>query len=150
MAEIANGAIMRYFPLFLDLDGGTVLIVGGGLEALNKARLLAKTQARLHVVAPALEAELAAMVENGRVRWIARAFDSKLLEHVSAVFTSDRLLNVEVAAAARARRIPVNVVDEPELSTFLVPSIVDRDPVVIAIGTEGTSPVLGQGIRAKI
>jgi uroporphyrin-III C-methyltransferase/precorrin-2 dehydrogenase/sirohydrochlorin ferrochelatase len=72
------------------------------------------------------------------------------LEHVSAVFTSDRLLNVEVAAAARARRIPVNVVDEPELSTFLVPSIVDRDPVVIAIGTEGTSPVLGQGIRAKI
>ena len=104
---------MRYFPLFLDLDGGTVLIGGGGLEALNKARLLAKTQARLHVVAPALEAELAAMVENGRVRWIARAFDSKLLEHVSAVFSSDRLLNAEVAAAARARRIPVNVVDEP-------------------------------------
>ncbi|MFL5260230.1 MAG: siroheme synthase CysG [Hyphomicrobiales bacterium] len=141
---------MRYFPLFLDLDGGAVLIVGGGIEALNKAHLLAKTGGDLAVVAPALEPELAAMVEHGRVRWVARSFDSKLLDGVGVVFGADRTLNAEVAAAARARNIPVNVVDAPELSTFLTPSIVDRDPVVIAIGTEGTAPVLGQGIRAKI
>jgi uroporphyrin-III C-methyltransferase/precorrin-2 dehydrogenase/sirohydrochlorin ferrochelatase len=141
---------MRYFPLFLDLADGAVLIVGGGPEALNKARLLAKTQAHLAIVAPALEPELAAMVERGRARWVARSFDSKLLEGVNVVFGADRELNAEVAAAARARNIPVNVVDAPELSSFLTPSIVDRDPVVIAVGTEGTAPVLGQGIRAKI
>jgi len=141
---------MRYFPLFLDLEEGMALIVGGGIGALNKARLLAKTKARLAVVAAHLEPELAAMVQGGRVVWLARFFEPALLESATVVFVADRAVNETVAEEARARRIPVNVVDAPELSTFLTPSIVDRDPIVVAIGTEGTAPVLGQGIRAKI
>src|SRR3954466_9381830 len=141
---------MRYFPLFLDLEGRTAIIVGGGVEALNKARLLAKTGAKIAVIAEKIEGNLAEMMENGRVEWRARSFRPDLLDGAAMVYAADRHLNAEVAAAAKARGIPINVIDDAEVSTFITPSIVDRDPVVIAIGTEGAAPVLGQGIRSKI
>jgi uroporphyrin-III C-methyltransferase / precorrin-2 dehydrogenase / sirohydrochlorin ferrochelatase len=138
---------MKYFPIFLDLENRPVVIVGGGEEALRKARLFAKTQARLLVVAPALHDELAAMTS---VTWASRRFEPGLLKGAGLVVSADSAVDAEVSAAAGALSIPVNVVDHPELSTFIVPSIVDRDPVVVAIGTEGTAPVLGQGLRARI
>ena len=137
---------MRYFPIFIDLKDRAVVIVGGGEEALRKARLLGKTEARLKVIAESLHDELAAMPS---VTWLARRFDASLLDGATLVCTAEPDLNEAVAAAAKARGIPVNVVDHPELSTFIVPSIVDRDPVVVAIGTEGTAPILGQGLRAR-
>jgi len=138
---------MRYFPLFFDLDGRTAIVVGGGEDGLRKVRLLSKTSVRIVVVANSLHPELAA---NPRVEWLARSFEPALLDGAALVISADAALNETVAAAAKARNIPVNAVDRADLSSFIVPSIVDRSPVVIAIGTEGTSPMLGQGLRARI
>ncbi len=138
---------MRYFPVFFDLRDARVVVVGGGEEALRKVRLLLKTEARIEVIAPAIHAELAA---NPRVKWLARKYAAKLLDGAKLVYSADPALNAKVSADAQARNIPVNAVDQAEISTFIVPSIVDRDPVVIAIGTEGAAPVLAQGIRARV
>jgi uroporphyrin-III C-methyltransferase / precorrin-2 dehydrogenase / sirohydrochlorin ferrochelatase len=138
---------MRYFPVFLDLAEAKVVVVGGGEEALRKVRLLLKTTARIEVVAPELHEELSA---NPRVMWLAKAYAAPLLDGARLVYSADPALNAQVSADAQARGIPVNAVDQAEISTFLVPSIVDRDPVVIAIGTEGTAPVLAMGLRARI
>lgn len=138
---------MRYFPIFLDLKDRLVVVVGQGEEALRKIRLLLKTEARIAVVAPALHEELAG---ESRIAWIARHYHAGLLDGAALVFSADATCNDTVTADARAAGIPVNAVDAPDISTFIVPSIVDRDPVVVAIGTEGTAPVLGQGLRARI
>ena len=138
---------MRYFPIFFDLDGRPVTVVGGGEEALRKIRLLLKTGAVINVIAPELHEELAA---ERRVNWIARGYQAGLLDGAALVYSADAALNERVASDARALGIPVNAVDNPDISTFIVPSIVDRDPVVVAIGTEGTAPILGQGLRARI
>ena len=138
---------MRYFPIFIDLKDRTVVVVGGGEESLRKVRLLSRTGARVVVIAEKLHDELAA---NPRVEWQARRFEASLLDGAALAVSADAQLNEIVSKAARARGIPVNAVDRPALSTFIVPSIVDRSPVVVAIGTEGTSPMLGQGLRARI
>lgn len=138
---------MRYFPIFVDLENRPVTVVGGGEEALRKIRLLLKTKACIQVIAPEIHDELAA---ERRVNWVSRAYHPGLLEGAALVYSADPALNERVAADAQALGIPVNAVDNPNISTFIIPSIVDRDPVVIAIGTEGTAPILGQGIRARI
>jgi uroporphyrin-III C-methyltransferase / precorrin-2 dehydrogenase / sirohydrochlorin ferrochelatase len=138
---------MRYFPIFFDLEGRTVIVVGGGEEALRKVRLVLKTNAVIKVVAPLLHDELAA---EPRVQWLAKDFAASQLDGAALVYAAEPAVNDVVSAEARTRGIPVNVIDVAEISTFLTPSIVDRDPVVVAIGTEGTAPVLGQGIRARI
>ncbi|MFZ5674494.1 MAG: siroheme synthase CysG [Pseudomonadota bacterium] len=141
---------MRYFPLFLDLDNRKAVIVGGGEEALRKARLLLKTKARIEIVASAIHEELKGYLAQGRLTWAAKGFAPALLDEAAIVYSADDELHAEVSAAARARGIPVNAVDDAALSTFITPSIVDRDPVVVAIGTEGTAPVLGMGLRSRI
>lgn len=141
---------MRYFPLFLDLDNRKAVIVGGGEEALRKARLLLKTKARIHVVAPDLHHELLGYLKEGRLIWADKHFQPAVLDEATIAFSAEDDLHEVVSAAARARGIPVNAVDDAALSTFITPSIVDRDPVVVAIGTEGTAPVLGMGLRGKI
>lgn len=138
---------MRYFPIFVDLQDRPVTVVGGSEEALRKVRLLLKTGAVINVIAPALHDELAA---EPRVNWIARGYHAGLLEGAALVYSADAALNERVAEDAKALGIPVNAVDNPDISSFIVPSIVDRDPVVVAIGTEGTAPILGQGLRARI
>lgn len=138
---------MRYFPIFVDLEKRIVTVVGGGEEALRKIRLLLKTSAHINVIAPDIHDELAA---ERRVNWMARHYHAGLLEGAALVYSADADLNERVAADAQALGIPVNAVDNPDISTFIIPSIVDRDPVVIAIGTEGTAPILGQGIRARV
>jgi uroporphyrin-III C-methyltransferase / precorrin-2 dehydrogenase / sirohydrochlorin ferrochelatase len=138
---------MRYFPIFVDLKDARVVVVGGGEEALRKVRLLLKTDARIDVIADEIHAELAA---NDRVSWIAKSYAKKLLKGARLVYSADPDLNAVVSADAQSLGIQVNAVDDAPISTFIVPSIVDRDPVVVAIGTEGTAPVLGQGIRMRI
>lgn len=138
---------MRYFPVFVDLEDRTVTVVGGSEEALRKVRLLLKTGAVINVIAQDLHEELAA---EPRVNWIAKGYHAGLLEGAALVYSADAALNMRVADDAKALGIPVNAVDNPVISTFIVPSIVDRDPVVVAIGTEGTAPILGQGLRARI
>ena len=138
---------MRYFPLFFDLLNARVVVVGGGEEALRKIRLLLKTQAKIEVIAETLHPELLA---DGRVTWIAKSYDSKYLDGAALVFSSVPELNSIVSNDALVRHIPVNSVDNAALSNFIIPSIVDRDPVIVAIGTEGAAPILAQSLRAKI
>lgn len=138
---------MRYFPLFLDLEGRRVVVVGGGEEAVCKIRLLLKTNARIEMVADGLPEELQG---NSKISLIPAPYRPDMIVGAVMVLSADALLNEQVSADAQRLSIPVNAVDDAALSTFIVPSIVDRDPVVIAIGTEGTAPVLGQNIRAKI
>lgn len=142
---------MRYFPVFLDLDQREVLVVGGGEKALQKLRLLAKTTARLRLIAEHVDTEiLAAGFANLTVE--TRPFAEDDVAGAVLVFAAsdDEALDRRVSAAARAHGIAVNVVDGPADSSFIVPAIVDRDPVVVAIGTEGAAPVLAREIKARL
>jgi uroporphyrin-III C-methyltransferase/precorrin-2 dehydrogenase/sirohydrochlorin ferrochelatase len=127
---------MRYFPLFADLENADVLVVGGSEQAAQKVRLLLKTSGRLTVVAETVTDELRRLGHEGALRIVPRPFDARDLEGMRLV--------------CAARGIPVNVVDAPELSSFIMPAIVDRAPVTVAIGTEGAAPVLAREIKSKL
>jgi uroporphyrin-III C-methyltransferase / precorrin-2 dehydrogenase / sirohydrochlorin ferrochelatase len=143
---------MRYFPLFLDLSRKPVLLVGGGDVAARKFALLGDAGALVTVVAPALGSELAAALGRGELTHVAREFASLDIEGqwLIVAATDDRAVNAAVAAAANAARIPCNVVDDRELSSFIMPAIIDRSPVQIAVSTGGTSPVLARLIRERL
>jgi len=143
---------MRYYPVFLDLESKTVVIVGGGAEAAQKLRLMAKTPARIVVITPFAERELSTEIDAASACLISREFDADDLHGASLVFACglDEVDEAAVHAAATERNIPVNVVDRQDKCSFLTPSIVDRGSLTIAIGTEGAAPVLGQGIKAHL
>ena len=143
---------MKYLPILTDLDGAHVLVAGGGEQAAQKLRLIARTQAHITVVAEAVCPEIEALAATAALRLLRRPFavDDVRDQRLIYAATGDRALDAEVSRAARARGIPVNVVDAPELSTFITPAIVDRSPVTVAIGTEGAAPVLAREIRARI
>ena len=143
---------MRYFPVFMDLQDRDVLIVGGGEQALQKARLMLKTPARITFVSPSFSDEIKALGAAGKATLLQRGFaDTDVLGKVLVyAATGEKAAHAQIAAVARAANIPVNVVDEPETCTFITPGIVDRDPLTIAIGTEGMAPVLARGIREKL
>ncbi len=143
---------MRYFPIFLDLAGKPVLLVGGGDVAARKFALLGEAGAVVTVVAPELGAELTAAVAAGAATNVARGFEAGDMNGAWLVVaaTNDRAVNAAVAAAANAARIPCNVVDDRELSSFIMPAIIDRSPVQIAVSTGGTSPVLARLIRERL
>ncbi len=143
---------MKYFPLFTDLDNADVVIAGGGEQAAQKVRLLLKTPARITVIAETVTDELRSLGEDGTIMILPRAFRPDDLDGSRLVYaaTADRARDAAVSAAAQTRGIPVNVVDAPTLSTFITPAIVDRDPVTVAIGTEGAAPVLAREIKTKL
>ena len=143
---------MKSFPLFFQVSGRHVVIVGGGEQAAQKARLLLKTDARVTLLAPQLEAELAALVASGRARHQTGFSSPSIFQDAALVFigTGCPGLDASVHALAKAAGAIVNVVDQPDLCDVTTPSIVDRDPVVVAIGTEGTAPVLGRQIKTRI
>lgn len=144
---------MRYFPAFVNVAGQRVVVVGGGEKAAQKLRLLMKTEAAITVVAERFGSEvreLAAVSPN--VALVEEAFSAAHLTGARLVFVAgdDSSQSAIVSAAALARGIPVNVVDQPEQSSFIVPALVDRDPIVVAIGSEGASPLLAQELRATV
>lgn len=143
---------MRYYPVFLDLEAKTVIIVGGGAEAAQKLRLLAKTPARIVVITPFAEREICTEIDAAGACLVSREFDADDLHGASLVFACglDEAAEGAVHAAATERKIPINVVDKQDRCSFLTPSIVDRGALTIAIGTEGAAPVLGQGIKAHL
>ena len=125
---------MDYLPLFHNLQGRQVLVVGGGDIALRKARLLSEAGAVLHVVAPEIDPLLAQLVEQKHGRATQRGYaDGDLSGCVLAIAaTDDQALNARVSQDARALGIPVNVVDSPELCSVIFPAIVDRSPLIVA------------------
>lgn len=143
---------MDYLPLFFDLKSASVLLVGGGDVALRKARLLVRAGARLRVVARAVDSELERLVEQHQGQVIIGEYHAGLLDEVvlAVAATDDQALNQRIHYDAVAQRIPINVVDNPALCTFVFPAIVDRSPIVIGISSGGQSPVLARLLRAKL
>lgn len=143
---------MDYFPIFLRLAGEPVLVVGGGEVAARKVELLCRAGAQVTVVAPAVCAALASRAQAGAVVHLAGEFRPDYLDGMRlAIAATDRhAINAWVARQAERRRIPVNVVDDRELSGFIVPAIVDRSPVVVAIASSGDAPVLTRRLREKL
>jgi uroporphyrin-III C-methyltransferase/precorrin-2 dehydrogenase/sirohydrochlorin ferrochelatase len=143
---------MELLPIFLDVRDRLCVVVGGGEVATRKVALLREVGARVKVVSPRLTAELAERVSSGAVEARAGAFRQEDLDgaHLVVSATDDPAVNAEVSRLARDRRIPVNVVDQPELCTFVVPSIINRSPVVAAVSTGGAAPVLARLIRARL
>jgi len=143
---------MKTFPMFLKMSGRTVVICGGGEQAAQKCRLMLKTEARIVVAAPALEEELADLERAGRIHWHPQAVTPKLFGGTALVFVATGCPGADAALHALATQAGalVNVVDQPDLCDAVTPSIVDRDPVVVAIGTEGTAPVLARQIKTRL
>ena len=143
---------MSYFPVFFDLTAQKVLVVGGGEVALRKVALLERTGAAISLVAPEVHPELADRARAGKISLNVREFapDDLIGARLVIVATSRRAVNRWIASLSEARGIPVNVVDDREASRFIVPAIIDRDPVLLAISTGGTSPVLARRLRERL
>ena len=141
---------LNAFPVFMRVEGEAVAIVGGGDEALAKARLLGQSSAVLRIVADAPTPNLLTFIAATGATHIAAPYDAAHLEGAVMVFAAsgDEALDRRVAEDARRLGIPVNAVDRPELCDFFTPALVNRAPVAVAIGTEGAGPVLAQMLRA--
>jgi uroporphyrin-III C-methyltransferase/precorrin-2 dehydrogenase/sirohydrochlorin ferrochelatase len=138
---------LNTFPLSYKVEGLRIVIVGGGEEALNKARLATKTTALVVIISRTIEADFSILP----VTVLNRAFETSDLDGAALCFVADHGPDGEAAkVAARARGVPLNVVDVPEECDFYTPSIVDRAPLTVAISTEGDAPVLARLVRAKI
>lgn len=142
---------MKTFPMFLQMAGRRVVIVGGGEQAAQKARLILKTEARIVLVARDLDVELAELVAQGRAEK-STALSVDVFRDAALVFIATGCVGFDYAAHALAKEAGalVNVVDRPALCDATTPSIVDRDPVVVAISTEGTAPVLARQVKSKM
>ncbi|HVF17862.1 MAG TPA: siroheme synthase CysG [Steroidobacteraceae bacterium] len=143
---------MEYFPIFIRLAEQPVLVVGGGEVAARKIDLLLRAGANVTVVAPELISSLAELVARGTVEYLNVEFhpDHLVGKRLAIAATSKRAVNAWVATHAERLNIPVNVVDDRELSRFIVPAIVDRSPVIVAVGSSGDAPVLTRRLREKL
>lgn len=143
---------LNAFPVFMRVEGEAVVIVGGGEEALAKARLIGQSSAHLLIVAEHVEPALRTWIAENGASHVAEAYRGEHLAGAALVFaaTGEEAFDRQVSEDARALNIPVNAVDRPELCDFFTPALVNRAPVAVAIGTEGAGPVLAQMIRARI
>jgi uroporphyrin-III C-methyltransferase/precorrin-2 dehydrogenase/sirohydrochlorin ferrochelatase len=139
-------------PIFLDLSDKPCLVIGGGVVAARKIKLLRRTGATISVLAPELTTVLQEQVEQDLLTRIADPYSSAIVAQFWLVIaaTDDAAFNHRIAADASAARRFCNVVDDNAASSFILPAIVDRSPVVVAIGTEGNAPVLAQQLKNQI
>lgn len=143
---------MKHFPIFLALEGRRVVLSGGGEAALAKLRLLTKTEAEIHVFAPEPATDLVRLADEGRVVLHRRAFAEGDARGAALFYAADEdeALDARNKGIAEAEGVLVNIVDNLQDSAFITPAIVDRDPVTVAIGTEGAAPVLARAIKADL
>jgi len=137
---------MDYYPIYLDIKDRPCLVVGGGKVAARKTVSLQAAGAKVTVVAPEIDTEINDVTSH------QREFQAEDLEgqFLIIIATSSKSLNREISEIARQKRVLVNVVDDKELSDFIVPSIVDRDPLLISISTSGHAPFLSRQIRERL
>ncbi|MCK5001908.1 MAG: uroporphyrinogen-III C-methyltransferase [Gammaproteobacteria bacterium] len=143
---------MNYLPIFVQIKQRPCLVVGGGSIAARKVALLRKAEGAVTVVSPELCSELSELAAAGQIQHKAKTFSAEDMADCVIVIaaTNQRDVNEQVSALAHEKKLPVNVVDNPQLCSFIMPSMVDRSPVQIAISTGGTSPVLARLIRTKL
>ncbi len=143
---------MNLLPIFVDVKDQPCLIVGGGAVAARKTGLLLRAGGKITVVSPRLNRRMRGYLDQGLVRCEAREFTESDLDGQVLIIaaTDDASVNRRVAKAARHLHIPVNVADAPELGSFILPAVVDRSPVQIAVSSGGASPVLARQLRARL
>ena len=143
---------MDHLPIFLQLRGHPAVVVGGGHVAARKVELLLRSGARVSVIAPQLCEELRKRADAEELAHTCAEFDPSHLDTAELVVaaTSSREVNASVSRAARERRIPVNVVDDAELSSFIFPALVDRSPIIVAMSSAGHAPVLARRLREQL
>jgi len=148
----SGAAVMRYLPLFADLAGRRCVVVGGGETAARKLRLLLRADARPVVLAETVTKEIEEAAEQGLIEIKVRGFQQCDLENTALIVVSDipRANAEAISAAAKRANVPINVVDNPSLSSVIFPGIVDRNPILVAIGGAGASPVLVRRLREQI
>ena len=143
---------MNYLPIFIDIKQKPCLVVGGGDIAYRKISLLIKANAQVSCIAKEACSNIIALADENKITLIQRNFEPTDVGSQRLIIsaTDNKQLNAEVSELANSANIPVNVVDSPDLCSFIVPSIVDRSPIVIAISSAGKAPVLARLIRAKL
>lgn len=143
---------MDFLPIFMNVKGENCLVIGGGKIASRKVFMLLRAGASVSVVSPELCQDLTIRKNEGEITHIDRVFEDADLNGKKIIIaaTNNEKVNSHVSQLAKAKGIPVNVVDAPDLCSFIVPSIIDRNPVQIAISTGGASPVLARLLRSRL
>ena len=143
---------MDFLPIFMNVQGESCLVIGGGKVASRKVFMLLRAGASVSVVSPELCQDLSIRKDEGEIIHVNRAFEDTDLVNCKIVIaaTNNESVNMKVSKLAKSKGIPVNVVDAPDLCSFIVPSIIDRNPVQIAISTGGASPVLARLLRSRL
>ena len=143
---------MRYLPIHIDTQNASILVVGGGAAAEAKLRTLLKSEAEIILVSEEVSPEISRWIDQSKIRYLPRGFHANDLERVALVYaaTEDDAVNQHIAELARAASIPVNAADQKDACSFITPALVDRAPVTISIGTEGTSPGLARAVKSDL
>lgn len=146
---------MDYLPIFINIKQQPCLIVGGGAVAARKADLFIQSGAEVTVVAPALKTEMQFHLSHQKIKWVEDTFSESLMQQlpkpklvISA--TDDEGVNQAVYHYCQALEVPVNVADQTEYCDFILPAIVDRDPMIVAVSTGGRSPILARVMKARL
>ena len=148
----AGGTVTPYYPVMLDVQGKRCVVVGGGEVALRRVKALAQHDARVEIISPDLCPELSQLAATGAVKATLREYKSGDLQgaFVAVAATDDGTTNSQVAEEAMERGVLVNVVDTPELCSFIIPSCLHRGAVTVAVSTGGKSPALARRIRTEL
>ena len=143
---------MKHFPIFLTLKDRHCTVIGGGIVANRKIKTLLKSGANVTLISPQLCDELQQKVADKRITYIARNFETSDLDNsfIAIAATDNAEVNIEIGKLAEQKNILVNVADNQEISSFIMPSVLDRSPVTIAVSTGGASPVLARRLRMKL
>jgi siroheme synthase-like protein len=141
-----------YYPVFLDITDKRCLVVGGGKVAERKVAMLLQFNARVIVVGPVMTKVLLKLGEEGKIEYFQRTYTTKDLDNTALVFacTDNSAINNKIKKEAARKNIPVNVADSPDVCDFIVPSIIRKGDLTIAISTSGELPLLSKKLRQKI
>jgi precorrin-2 dehydrogenase / sirohydrochlorin ferrochelatase len=141
-----------HYPLFLNITGKPCIVMGGGKIAERKVAMLLKFNAKVKLISPKITVALSKLSKSGRIEVVEREYKDGDLDGASLVFaaTNRKEINIKIKKEAEMKGILVNVVDDPVLCDFIVPSIVKKDPIVIAISTSGVLPSLSRKLKEEI
>ncbi|WNC68260.1 siroheme synthase [Thalassotalea nanhaiensis] len=143
---------MDYFPVFLDAKKLNTVVIGGGNVAARKIELLLKTPASITIVSPIIKAPVAKLIQQHDIKYIAETYNERHLSNKQLVIAATNLrdINKQIAKHATAKGMLLNVVDDPELCNYITPAIIDRSPMIVALSSSGSAPILLQMLKRKI
>jgi precorrin-2 dehydrogenase/sirohydrochlorin ferrochelatase len=143
---------LKYYPVFLDIKDKKCVVVGGGEVAARKAERLLDCGAKVVVISPKLTPELAALKDKNLISHITAEYSGDLIDKAALIVgaTDDEKTNARISSDARGKGIPVNIVDDPQKCDFILPALVQRGDLAIAVGTGGKSPALARHLREEL